>query len=496
VWRPAPADDATARPRAAVLGPQIARLDAIAGRFELPILLAIVATIPLEFTKLWFPVTWIDVSRIGIAVALAITVVHALAGTLRLPRVALLGAIALVAAVDILSFLLTRWPLGTKEAASTAIYAGFTIFVAHVLTARRAAAPLAVTLMASAVVVAISSLAEEAGNFGLWPSEFGNTLGRRSGTFGDPNIAARFFAIALIIVLAAFAAFAATTIARRASGVSESSGRRRLILGLVAIGAIAAILGVADVLTLSRIGWLSAVVALVLWLPIAFERRLVGVGMLAFVLAFVGYLALAPTASNRASSVAADAITRIGAGDAGGDDILLPDLTLPADPTAVTPLDGVIERLPLDSVRRYLIRAGVAMTFDHPLFGVGVGGFDGELRSEYWKYVPIDRRGSPTTLLHTDVMRVIAETGLIGLAAWVLLLACAAATVVRAMRSAPPGVRLTAWAAGTGLVVILLASQFAGRFYTEPYLWLALGTLLAVAGFPPDPVTSSTDAIG
>ena len=481
------------RPRGIVLGPQIARLDAIAGRFELPILLAIVATIPLEFTKLWFPVTWIDVSRIGIAIALAITVVHALAGTLRLSRVALLGAIALVAAVDILSFLLTRWPLGTKEAASTAIYAGFTIFVAHVMTARRAAAPLAVTLMASAAVVAISSLAEEAGNFGLWPSEFGNALGRRSGTFGDPNIAARFFAIALIIVLSAFAASA---LARRPSGNPAASGRRRFALGLLAIGAIAAILGVADVLTLSRIGWLSAVVALVLWLPIAFERRLVGVGMLAFVLAFVGYLALAPTASNRASSVAADAITRIGAGDAGGDDILLPDLTLPADPTAVTPLDGVIERLPLDSVRRYLIRAGVAMTFDHPLFGVGVGGFDGELRSEYWKYVPIDRRGSPTTLLHTDLMRVIAETGLIGLAAWILLLACAAATVVRAMRSGPPGVRLTAWAAGTALVVILLASQFAGRFYTEPYLWLALGTLLAVAGSRPDPVTSPTDAIG
>jgi len=462
-------------------------IDELATRIELPLLLAIVATIPLEFTKLWFPVTWIDVSRLGIAAALVVTIIHLGAGTLRLRRTLLLAGVAGVVAIDVLSFALTRWPLGSKEAASTTIYAGFAVFVAHVLATRWPIRALGATLVGSAAVVAITSLLEEAGNFSLWPLEVADPLGRRSGTFGDPNIAARFFAMALIVVLAAFAA---RSLVRRGSS-TEADGRSRWWVPLLAATGVACLLGVADVLTLSRIGWLSSVVALVLWLPIAVGRRLVGVGMAAFVLAFVGYLGLAPTAAHRASSVAADAITRIGAGDASGDPILLPDLTLPPDPTAVTPLDGLIERLPLDSVRRYLIRSGVAMTEDHPLLGVGVGGFDAELRSEYWKYVPIDRRGSPTTLLHTDVMRVIAETGLVGLAAWAFLLAAAGLTVLRAMRSTTAGVRLAAWAAGTAVVVILLASQFAGRFYTEPYLWLALGTLLAVTGFRADRVTSS-----
>src|SRR5207248_4978531 len=99
-----------------------------------------------------------------------------------------------------LSFALTRWPLGGKEAASTVIYAGFTVFVAHVLSGRQATRALAATLLLSAGLVAISSLVEEAGNFALWSSEVVDALGRRSGTFGDPNIAARFFAVALIIV--------------------------------------------------------------------------------------------------------------------------------------------------------------------------------------------------------------------------------------------------------------------------------------------------------
>jgi hypothetical protein len=471
------------------MGRPLAALDPAATAAEVPVLLAVVATIPLEFTKLWFPVTWIDVSRIGIVFALGITLVHAVAGTLRLPRTALVAAIGLVVAVDLLSFLTTRWPLGTKEAASTAIYAGFTIFVAHVLTARWPIRLLAAALILSAAAVAIASLAEEAGNFAIWPSTFVDPLGRRSATFGDPNIAARFFAMALIVVLAVFAV---RGLVRRSESVAERPrGRPVWLATLVGSGALAGLLGIADVLTLSRIGWVSAVVALVLWLPFAVGRRMVGVGMLAFVLAFVGYLALAPTASHRASSVAADAITLIGAGQDPGDPILLPDMTLPADPTAVTPLDGVIERLPIDSVRRYLIRAGVAMTFDNPIFGVGVGGFDAELRSEYWKYVPLDRRGSPTTLLHTDVMRVVAETGLLGLTAWAVLLLVAAIGVRRGLRSSATSVRVTSWAAGTAVVVILLASQFAGRFYTEPYLWLALGTLLGVAGFESNSVTSA-----
>lgn len=456
----------------------IDRADQLASRSELPLLLAIIAAIPLEFTKLWFPVTWVDVSRIGISAALAILLLHVAAGTVRLRRSPLLLAIGAVAVIELASFALTRWPLGPKEAFATMAYAGFALFVAHVLSSHRSYGAIAMVLLASALMVGLISIAQEIGNFSIWPLPVPDPLGRRSSTFGDPNIAARFLAMSVIIGLASLAALDRRR--REPRGWLHLTPRRAVALIALTI----AVLAVADVLTLSRIGWVTAVLAIAMWLPMAIRRRTIVIGIAAFAIAFGGYLILAPTASTRASSVASDAITRIGA-DAGDDGVIPPDLTLPADPSAVTPFDGVIEHVPIDSVRRYLIRAGVAMTIDHPILGVGVGGFDAELRSSYWKYVPLDRRGSPTTLLHTDVMRVIAETGLVGLAGWAVLLFTVGLAVRRGLRSGNDLDRLATWAAVAAIIVIIAASQFAGRFYTEPYLWLSLGILLAIPAMAP-----------
>jgi hypothetical protein len=478
-WRPGRRSRVGARGR-----PIVDRLDAVASRIELPVLLAIIVTIPLEFTKLWFPVTALDVSRMGIIVSLAIVAVHLLAGTLRLRRSSLLLAIGLVTTIEIASFLATRWPLGTKEAVAIAAYSSFAVFVGHVLSVRDRLSAVALTLFASAVLVAVVGIAEELWNFRLWPLDEPDPLGRRSSTFGDPNIAARFLAMGLIVTLAILA------VRRFRTRSGDRAWIRAVLLAVVPFMLATALMAVADILTLSRIGWLTAVLAIVLWVPMAIGRRTIGLGIAAFSLAFVGYLILVPSASHRAASVASDALTRIGAAGSSDEGELPPDLSLPADPTASTPLDPVIERLSIDSVRRYLIRAGVAMTIDHPVLGVGVGGFDAELRSEYWKYVPLDRRGSPTTLIHTDVMRVIAETGLVGLIGWCTLFATVLITAGRGFRLLNERARVAAYAAVTSIVVIGVASQFAGRFYTEPYLWLALGTLLAVPAMGSAPTPS------
>ena len=450
----------------------VQRLDRLAETVEFPVLLFVAATLPLEFSKLLFPVSWLDISRVGIVVGLLVLGIHVLSGTVRLRRTPLGLAVAAVVAIELLSFAVTRWPNGLKEAVAVVVYAGFAMFAGHVLAIRSRIATFAIVLLASGLVVASISVAQEVGGFYIWQADGIDILGRRNSTFGDPNITARFFAVMLIVALAVLAV--RSRLANRV-GLTRSGD-----LVSTAILVVIAMLAVGDVLTLSRIGWLAAALASAMWIPQAVRRRRIALGVGVFACAFAAYLVLFPSALNRASSVTNDVLIRVGAIDSGEGGAAIPDLVLPEDPTATTPFDAALDRLPLDSVRRYLVRAGLAMTIDHPVTGVGVGGFDGELRSTYWKYVPLDRRGSPTTLLHTDVMRIAAETGAIGLIGWLALIISAAVTTRRAFDHGDDMLRATAFAAGSSIVVILAASQFAGRFYTEPYLWLSLGVLIAV----------------
>ena len=45
-------------------------------------------------------------------------------------------------------------------------------------------------------------------------------------------------------------------------------------------------------------------------------------------------------------------------------------------------------------------------------------------------------------------------------------------------------IRAVGQASGVVILVILMSSQFAARFYSEPFLWIALGILAAATGSP------------
>jgi O-antigen ligase len=438
----------------------LARADAAADRIEVPLLLFIVVTLPWEFTKTWFPTPVLEVSRVAMLVAIAVLALHALTGRLRIVRGGLLYSIALVVGVIVLSAVLTRWNNGVKDAAAVVIYALLALFTSHVLDRRERLRSFGLALVTSAVIVAAIAIGQEVGGFYVWQAEGNEVLGRRNSTFGDPNVAARFLAVALVAAMAVVA--------------GARLGRRATIAIVVAIGLIA----IAQVLTLSRIGWILAIVAIGASVPLAMASRPVRLALATFVIVFGGYLLVAPTVLHRAGTAAADAVVRTGIGE--------PAPGIPADPgpraVAGTPLDGVIVRLPIDSVRKYLVRAGVAMAIDHPVLGVGVGGFQPEILSTYWEYVPRERRAAPTSLLHTDSVRVLAETGLVGFVSFIAMLAVTFQAAAAAIRARLPGRRVVGWAAGSAILLILISSQFAGRFFNEPYLWLALGVLLALGG--------------
>jgi len=145
-----------------------------------------------------------------------------------------------------------------------------------------------------------------------------------------------------------------------------------------------------------------------------------------------------------------------------------------------TPLDPLLNALPLDIIRRYLARAGIAMFLDHPITGVGLGGFQPQLLGPYFYYIDPEYRPAPITLAHTDVIRVAAEEGLVGLAALTAFLAGIAMTLRRAMRGADGFQRIAVAATGLGLLAVFLAAQTEGRFFNDPYLWLLVGTLGAL----------------
>ena len=460
----------------------IASLDTVASRFELPVLLFIALTLPLEFTKLWFPVSWLDLSRVGMVAGLGILVVHGAAGTIRLGRSPLLAAIGLIVIVEFASFATTRWPAGAKEAVAVLAYAGLALFVAHVIRDAGRLRWVALAILVSAGAVALVSVAQEVGRFYLWQGDGIDVLGRRNSTFGDPNITARFFAISLTVALAVLALGRSATDRRGRSFVAGIAG----ILGLIAL------IAIGDVVTLSRVGWLLAGLAGAIWLVIGLRHRRILLGLLVFGVTFVGCLTLTPAILQRASSAVGDALVRIDVPPGSGSP-LDPD-RVPADIKGVTtPVDGLVERLPLDSVRRYLIRVGVAMAVDHPLTGVGVGGFGPRVETTYLDFVPLQRRSGSTILLHTDVVRIAAETGLVGVAAWLVLLGAIGLAVLRTLRNPDRVIRAAAAATGTAILVILVGSQFAGRFYSEPYLWLAIGVLMALGGLRLQPRDGDRD---
>ena len=423
---------------------------AAAARAEptLALLVLIVLTLPLEFTRPWFPTGSLDLARIGMIGGIAWLGRRALGGRLRAwPWQSIAVAAALVIVVDLVSLAVFRWPAAPKHVLGILAYAGFGLFVAQVADDRRRLHIVLGAMVVAGVVEAAILVAEEIGSFYLWAAPQLEFYGRRNGTFVDPNLTARMLVIA---VLVAFGLVAART--------TQDRARAALVGG-------AGLIGLGVVLTLSRTGYVLLAAATVGGLILAGPQRLARLGPVVVAAAFVIGLVAAPNALLRSSDVPLP-----------GDE---PGVVSPGGPVAErtpTPLDAVVAALPLDEVRRYLAQGGVAMFEDHPLFGVGLGGFQPNLLGPYRAFIPYGDLTGVISLQHMDVLRVASEEGVIGLVAWSALLVAIGGTTAAALRAAD-GDRPVVWAMAAGIVVILLASQTEGRFYLDPYLWLLIGLL-------------------
>jgi putative inorganic carbon (HCO3(-)) transporter len=130
------------------------------------------------------------------------------------------------------------------------------------------------------------------------------------------------------------------------------------------------------------------------------------------------------------------------------------------------------------SGRFKLVKNGLAIAADHPLAGVGLGGF----QQAYAERLHL-RRGSPRGASHNTPVTVLAEAGAVGFALFLWLLAAAAVLAFRGKGAVGRAAARTAVIAGIAFVAILVHSQFYNAFFEDPLTWglLALAALAARA---------------
>jgi len=144
----------------------------------------------------------------------------------------------------------------------------------------------------------------------------------------------------------------------------------------------------------------------------------------------------------------------------------------------------------LDAQRKYLFEVSRAMFYDHPIFGVGLGGFQKMFVTHYPSYKTVIPFVEGVTLSHTSLLTVAAELGLMGLAAlaWVWL---ALGRVVARLRSVGrrhpaltgqagledyiPGVGYFLW-----IMTVFISSQAEARFFEDPMIWISMGMMLSL----------------
>jgi hypothetical protein len=137
-----------------------------------------------------------------------------------------------------------------------------------------------------------------------------------------------------------------------------------------------------------------------------------------------------------------------------------------------------------------LVKGGIELAENRPLYGYGSASFSKEFASQE------DVAPGDTTISHTEPVTVAAEQGVIGIAAYLTLLAAALWTVFSGMRSIAPGlgapfrtlaggdrVELTPARIGIAAAFAALLVHTIGyaAYLTDPLTWalLAVGGVLA-----------------
>lgn len=137
------------------------------------------------------------------------------------------------------------------------------------------------------------------------------------------------------------------------------------------------------------------------------------------------------------------------------------------------------------SDRAGLIGNGLRIAADHPVAGVGTGGF----KRAYAERTGLPGRAPKKAASHSTPVTVAAETGIPGLALLAWLGAAALVAAFRARGSSAAG--RTALAAGLTLGAIAVHSLFYNALFEDPTMWALLGVVaLAVARRPEEPSAS------
>jgi len=153
------------------------------------------------------------------------------------------------------------------------------------------------------------------------------------------------------------------------------------------------------------------------------------------------------------------------------------------------------------SGRANLVGQGVRIALDHPLAGVGAGGFS----REYAHRRGITGKDPKRVASHTTPVTVAAEEGIVGLALLAWLVAAALLATLRGL-----GTGFTSRVAlATGIVLLAIAvhSLFYAAFFEDPMTWALLGLVglstrvpkkpppaRAGVGAPPAPPTAPKPA--
>ena len=132
----------------------------------------------------------------------------------------------------------------------------------------------------------------------------------------------------------------------------------------------------------------------------------------------------------------------------------------------------------ITSGRANLVGQGIRISLDHPVLGVGAGGFS----REYARRLGIPGRDPKRVASHTTPVTVAAEVGVVGLG---LLAWLAVAAFLATLRGLGRGfTSRVALATGVVLVAIAVHSLFYAAFFEDPMTWALLGLVGFVARVP------------
>ena len=140
----------------------------------------------------------------------------------------------------------------------------------------------------------------------------------------------------------------------------------------------------------------------------------------------------------------------------------------------------------LDAQREYLWKVSWAMFKDHPIFGVGLGGFQQAFLTHYLSMKTVIPDVEGVTLSHTTILTIAAELGVMGLAAlaWVWV------ALVRALKHLRKGLLnqngLERYIPGVGyflwITAVFISSQAEARFFEDPIIWISMGMMFCLLG--------------